>query len=91
MIIIKAIKIKTLLMVLVTKIGNKREFSAQNLGKTIASESLLLAPLVLLANLLLLARGEVVLDVEGLPDLLGRLAWACESIRSLTVRSTTIF
>ena len=31
---------------------------------------LLLAPLVLLADLLLLRRGEVVLDVEGLPDLL---------------------
>ena len=34
---------------------------------------LLLAPLVLLPDLLLLARGEVVLDVERLPDLLRRL------------------
>ena len=34
---------------------------------------LLLAPLVLLPDLLLLARGEVVLDVERLPDLLWRL------------------
>jgi hypothetical protein len=32
------------------------------------------APLVLLADLLLLLGGEVVLDVEGLPDVLGRLA-----------------
>ena len=34
---------------------------------------LLLAPLVLLPDLLLLARGKVVLDVERLPDLLWRL------------------
>ena len=34
---------------------------------------LLLAPLVLLPHLLLLAWGEVVLDVERLPDLLWRL------------------
>ena len=34
---------------------------------------LLLAPLVLLPHLLLLAWGEVVLDVERLPDLLGGL------------------
>ena len=37
--------------------------------------SLLLAPLVLPADLLLLGRGEVVLDVESLPDLLRSLAW----------------
>ena len=36
--------------------------------------SSLLAPLVLAADLLLLLRGEVVLDVEVLPDLLGGLA-----------------
>ena len=36
--------------------------------------SLLLAPLVLLPDLLLLGGREVVLDVEGLPDLIGRLA-----------------
>ncbi len=35
---------------------------------------LLLAPLVLLPDLLLLRGSEVVLDVEGLPDLLRRLA-----------------
>merc|ERR1712059_61925 len=32
---------------------------------------LLLAPLIFLPHLLLLAGGEVVLDIEGLPDLLG--------------------
>ena len=35
---------------------------------------LLLGPLVLTADLILLLGGEVVLDVEGLTDLLGRLA-----------------
>lgn len=35
---------------------------------------LLLGPLVLTADLILLLRGEVVLDVEGLTDFLGRLA-----------------
>jgi hypothetical protein len=34
----------------------------------------ILGPLVLAANLLLLLRSEVVLDVEGLADLVGRLA-----------------
>ena len=37
--------------------------------------SLFLTPLVFLPHLLLLARGEVVLDVEGFPDLLRSLAW----------------
>jgi len=37
-------------------------------------KSLLLAPFVLLADLLLLAGREIVLDVEGLPDLLRGLA-----------------
>ncbi len=37
--------------------------------------SLLLAPLVLFAHLLLFARSEVVLDVESLPDFFGRLAF----------------
>ena len=35
---------------------------------------LLLAPLILLPHLLFLCRGEVILDVEGLPNLLGSLA-----------------
>ena len=52
----------------------KREFSAEDLGLTIVSELLLL-----LANLLLLARGDTVLDVECLQDLLVRLACACDS------------
>ena len=34
----------------------------------------LLTPFIFLADLLLLAGSEVVLDVEGLPDLLGGLA-----------------
>lgn len=43
---------------------------------------LLLGPLVLTADLILLLRGEVVLDVEGLTDLLGRLALdhVCDSL-----------
>merc|ERR1712010_391036 len=35
---------------------------------------LLLAPLILLTHLLLLSRGEIILDVKGLPDLLRSLA-----------------
>ena len=35
---------------------------------------LLLAPLILLPHLLFLCTGEVILDVEGLPNLLGSLA-----------------
>lgn len=34
----------------------------------------LIAPLILLTNLLLLLRGEVILDVEGNTNLLGRLS-----------------
>jgi len=44
----------------------------------------ILGPLILTANLILLLRGEVVLDVEGLADLLGRLALdhVCDSLAS---------
>ena len=42
-------------------------------NRTASDSLLLLAPLVLLPHLLLLAGGEVVLDVERLPDLLWRL------------------
>jgi hypothetical protein len=37
--------------------------------------SLLFSPLVLTTNLIFFLLGEVVLDVEGLADLLGRLAF----------------
>ena len=39
-----------------------------------SSSSFLLTPLVLLADLLFFAGGEIVLDVESLADLLGGLA-----------------
>jgi len=48
----------------------KRRKARVHKGKTLT----LLAPLVLLTNLLLLLRCEVVLDVEGLPDLFWGLA-----------------
>lgn len=41
---------------------------------TVSISLLLLAPCVLLANLLLLSRCEVILDVERLADLIGRLS-----------------
>ena len=43
-------------------------------NRTASDSLLLLAPLVLLPHLLLLLGSEVVPDVEGLADLLGRLA-----------------
>merc|ERR1719447_292504 len=43
-------------------------------GVSCSLKLLLLAPLVLLPHLLLLAGGEVILDVESLPDLLGCLS-----------------
>lgn len=54
--------------------------------------NLLLGPLVLATNLLLLLRSEVVLDVEGLADLLGRLALdhVCDSLASNVEKSLDI-
>lgn len=40
----------------------------------VTTEDILFGPLILTANLILLLRGEVVLNVEGLADLLGRFA-----------------
>ncbi len=42
--------------------------------RIILLSDLLLSPLILAADLILLLRREVVLDVEGLADLLGRFA-----------------
>jgi hypothetical protein len=47
--------------------------SEQNRVKAVGSLTVL-SPLVLPANLVLLFRGEVVLDIEGLADLLWRLS-----------------
>jgi len=54
--------------------------------------NLLLGPLVLAANLLFLLRSEVVLDVESLADLLGRLALdhVCDGLASNIEKSLDI-
>lgn len=54
--------------------GQGEEGKSTRVGMHNASSSLLLAPLVLLADLRLLLLREVVLDVKGLADLLGGLA-----------------
>jgi len=61
-------------------------------GMIIFVLNLLLSPLVLAANLLLLLRSEIVLDVEGLADLLGRLALdhICDSLATNVKKSLDI-
>jgi hypothetical protein len=53
---------------------------------------ILLSPLVLTADLVFLLGSEVVLDVEGLPDLLGRLALdhVCNSLAANVEKSFDI-